>query len=74
MAKEKPMNKLVSIQEDGGSYYIIGGVDSEDKKPRIRIQDKSSLGQIGLNINEIDRFIEYLRKVSKAIQEEADRL
>ena len=74
MAKEKPMNKLVSIQEDGGSYYIIGGVESDGKKPRIRIQDKSSLGQIGLNINEIDRFIEYLRKVSKAIQEEADRL
>lgn len=72
--KEKPMNKHISIQQYGESYVIIGDVDDEEKKPRIRIQNKNYGGPVGLNLDEIEKFVSLLQEVSKSIQEEANRL
>lgn len=68
------MNKHISIQQYGESYVIIGDVDDEEKKPRIRIQNKNYGGPVGLNLDEIEKFVSLLQEVSKAIQEEANRL
>lgn len=73
MEKEKSM-KHISIQQYNDSYIIIGDVDSEEKKPRIRIQNKNYGGPVGLNLDEIEKFVSLLQEVSKAIQEEANRL
>lgn len=68
------MNKHISIQQYGESYVIIGDVDDEEKKPRIRIQNKNYGGPVGLNLDEIEKFVSLLQEVSKSIQEEANRL